>query len=450
MINLPKRKSTFNFFESFSDLVFCTLVLFLVLVLFLAMNVNQKAEAIEIEGETQRQEIAAEITQLEADRELARQALEDAQAQNTIAQLRRETLDDQLAQAEAQRQAYDRQRQRYEQALGTHRFTDPAAQPRMVVAYDWQPRRIRVHPVPAWLIAQMNTDPAGMNDAQRAEYLTALRGRFVEIANQVEPLSPRQYRALMRAMSIGIQPMTDRQRKSPADLGIDFAFTSDAVATTTVARVVPGGNAQHAGVRVGDELVALGEQIITPESLAALLMQYAPGDAVRLLLTRAGQSLAVDMVFRQEQLVRVGEAFRTDLSLIISGARDVQYRYLWEPGLADALRGRLQRGEAADAVWQQYNQTQGKRAAAGRPVLPFDIGRRGEQIMIGGEVFSADQFRRILESLAGGSVVIEYQADSGPGELPQWVHDRCMIPTGYVTQAPLLDLLDDELEREGE
>lgn len=35
-----QRRDTFNFYESFSDLIFCTLVLFVVLVLFLAVNIK--------------------------------------------------------------------------------------------------------------------------------------------------------------------------------------------------------------------------------------------------------------------------------------------------------------------------------------------------------------------------------------------------------------------------
>lgn len=45
MINI-RRRDSFNFYESFSDLIFCTLVLFLVLVLFLSLNVNRRLEGI--------------------------------------------------------------------------------------------------------------------------------------------------------------------------------------------------------------------------------------------------------------------------------------------------------------------------------------------------------------------------------------------------------------------
>jgi myosin heavy subunit len=43
MFNI-RRRDPFNFYESFSDMIFCTLVLFLVMVLFLALNVNRRIE----------------------------------------------------------------------------------------------------------------------------------------------------------------------------------------------------------------------------------------------------------------------------------------------------------------------------------------------------------------------------------------------------------------------
>ena len=98
MLILPKRKSTFNFFESFSDLVFCTLVMFLVLVLFLAMNVNQKQEQVAVDQEAVTQ-TRADIAQakVDAERELAQQLKlrEDA----------KDVFDREMARVEAQRKA---------------------------------------------------------------------------------------------------------------------------------------------------------------------------------------------------------------------------------------------------------------------------------------------------------------------------------------------------------
>jgi len=91
MLNLPQRKSTFNFFESFSDLVFCTLVLFLVLILFLAVNVNQKVVAVQEDEQDiaeQSAKMEEHLLELAAQEEAAELATAEAQRIREEAQRR--------------------------------------------------------------------------------------------------------------------------------------------------------------------------------------------------------------------------------------------------------------------------------------------------------------------------------------------------------------------------
>jgi len=67
MINI-RRRDSFNFYESFGDLIFCTLVLFLVLVLFLSLNVNRRIEniqAVEQDLELENKQVMTVSQQLE-------------------------------------------------------------------------------------------------------------------------------------------------------------------------------------------------------------------------------------------------------------------------------------------------------------------------------------------------------------------------------------------------
>lgn len=63
-MKLSLSKSSYNFYESFSDLLFCTLVLFVVLVLALALNVNKKVKGYH---EELKQDASAEIAKLKAE-----------------------------------------------------------------------------------------------------------------------------------------------------------------------------------------------------------------------------------------------------------------------------------------------------------------------------------------------------------------------------------------------
>ncbi|MFN3166014.1 MAG: hypothetical protein ACE37H_03005, partial [Phycisphaeraceae bacterium] len=357
MLILPKRKSTFNFFESFSDLVFCTLVMFLVLVLFLAMNVNRKQEQVETDQllvKETREQIETEAAQLqdvlakqeairtklqsEFDEELAEiekqrdAVLAKAQAEIDAERKRIET------EISARRSALSimeaevaRQRRVYEQALGANRFTGLPAKPRLVVAYDWQPTRIGVHPVPAWFVDELNTTPPGLSDAQLAAYYAKLRERFVALIGDAEPLSPRQYRALVRAVSVGLEPVPQVGDDRRVSLDLEFVVDEEGLPTTQVGVAIPGGNGETAGVRVGDTLIAIDDRPVTPESLPGLLAKYKPGDTARLLLRRAGKAAAIDLTFREVRVVELVEAYRTDLSMVVSGAVDTDYTYLWEP-----------------------------------------------------------------------------------------------------------------------
>ena len=101
----------------------------------------------------------------------------------------------------------DRQRRVYEQALGTNRYMGLPATPRLVVAYSWQPNKITVYPVPAWLVSSLNTTPAGLDGQALADYYAAQRAVFMRLVKDTTPLDVRQYRALIRAVSVGHEPI---------------------------------------------------------------------------------------------------------------------------------------------------------------------------------------------------------------------------------------------------
>jgi hypothetical protein len=479
MLILPKRKSTFNFFESFSDLVFCTLVMFLVLVLFLAMNVNQKQEQVEID----QQAVTLTRAQIEEARVEAEQELAE---QLRLREEAKDVFDREMARVEAQRKAIideataaiaaerkrieaerarinkelqtrqqalaimerevDRQVRVYEQALGTNRFTGLPARPRLVVAYDWQDNRIGVHPVPAWLVDELNTTPPGLAGQPLADYYASLRAKFMEQVGNAKPLTPRQYRALIRAVSVGLEPVPKVGNDRRVSLDLEFVSDDDGRPTTQVGVAIPGGNGEQAGIQAGDTLIAVGDESVTPSNLASVLSRYQAGDRARILVRRGGKPRAVDLTFRELRVVELIEAFRTDLSMVVSGAVDEDYTYLWEPARADNLRARLQRGSAWQALWQGASRWDGRTSIEGRPVLRFDAAPSGDEVVIGQQRFSLDQFRRILEALGGGGVVVEYEAETGPRDLPDWLYEGALRPTGFVIRAPQLDKLLEQAE----
>ncbi|MEO0475323.1 MAG: PDZ domain-containing protein [Planctomycetota bacterium] len=479
MLILPKRKSTFNFFESFSDLVFCTLVMFLVLVLFLAMNVNQKQEQVESDQQAvtlTRAEI--EQARIDAERELAEQQRLRDEAKDVfdremarVEAQRKEIIDKATAAIAAERKRIEEERQRinkelrarqdalavmerevdrqvrvYQQALGTNRFTGLPAKPRLVVAYDWQDNRIGIHPVPAWLVDELNTTPPGLAGQPLADYYASLRAKFMEQVNNAKALTPTQYRALIRAVSVGLEPVPRVGNDRRMSLDLEFIVDEDGQTTTQVGVAIPGGNGESAGIRAGDTVIAVGDESVTPDTLVQVLARYQAGDRARILVRRGGKPVGIDLTFRELRVVELIEAYRTDLSMVVSGAVDTDYTYLWAPARADNLRGRLQRGVASQALWQGASRWEGRTSIEGRPALRFDAAPSGDEVMIGEERFSLGQFRRILEALGGGGVVVEYAAKEGPRDLPDWLYEGALRPTGFVIRAPQLDKLLEQAE----
>jgi len=88
------RRSTFNFYESFSDLIFCALVLFVVLVLFLVLNVNKGVMTLrQNEAEHQEAVAALEKEQRELEQEKDRHARQTVEMIKLAAKVRKHRIE---------------------------------------------------------------------------------------------------------------------------------------------------------------------------------------------------------------------------------------------------------------------------------------------------------------------------------------------------------------------
>jgi predicted metalloprotease with PDZ domain len=85
--------------------------------------------------------------------------------------------------------------------------------------------------------------------------------------------------------------------------------TSDDGGRTSVRNVVRGSCAYAAGLEVGDEIIALDGYRVNEASLSARMVEYAPGDSVRLTICREGRlrDLEVPLTILQKPAVRVVE-----------------------------------------------------------------------------------------------------------------------------------------------
>lgn len=91
-MKLSASRSNYNFYESFSDLLFCTLVLFIVLVLALALNVNKKVK--DYKTQLRQEANPAALAAAQAEAAQLRQRLQEAK--NHL-----QTMEKRLQEAEA-------------------------------------------------------------------------------------------------------------------------------------------------------------------------------------------------------------------------------------------------------------------------------------------------------------------------------------------------------------
>lgn len=94
------------------------------------------------------------------------------------------------------------------------------------------------------------------------------------------------------------RPEAPRGAAPPARgwLGVSMEAPAPGQTGVRVSGLSPGGPAELAGVRVGDVIVALGEDpVASAEDLARLLAARAPGEQVRLLVLRGAQDSAVEL-----------------------------------------------------------------------------------------------------------------------------------------------------------
>jgi putative serine protease PepD len=100
-----------------------------------------------------------------------------------------------------------------------------------------------------------------------------------------------------------VVPQLERGRSiARAFLGVSTTAAADANGAR-VARVVAGGPAQHAGLRAGDEIVAVdGRPVRSPDDLTAQIARHKPGDRAQVTILRGAdrRTLTVTLGRRPE------------------------------------------------------------------------------------------------------------------------------------------------------
>lgn len=470
-MRLIATKSSYNFYESFSDLLFCTLVLFIVLILTLALNVNKRVEALQqpvVKNDQQAAEEAAalkgekvkleaELAKLQSANQSLKGELQDART-NEIklkqATQGKTTTEAKLAEASKELEKLTSANQRLLRLVSPdkiedeetehfqpNQFNGQVAAPAIHLAYrdpEADGLGVTCYPVPVEIITGYTTPVLGETALEEAARKKRYLHELAQVWREIAPLNSRQYNVLMDAFSICGQTASNEE----SDKGLGVLFDSD----NTVTVVVPESPAMYAAVQPGHKLISLnntpiktdkdGESNISTiiHSLISSSQKCAP-----LVVQHEGRISTLSLPVYPYRAKSITSMSCAGISLFASGLLTEDGRELQPARTAPFLRLNSNSFFHLSMLNDGYlnRQKTVPRASFGRSELEFRI--RGTQVLIGGESFSRAQFRTVLRAL-DGAVSIKFVPDENCSQIPQDFAREVLLPSGFINRSPYYKL----------
>lgn len=207
-----KTESNGSFYESFSDLIFCTLVLFILLFLVMALSVDKQITA---EPEPVEQQAIPVDNSVELRKQLAQAEQRARNAEIRLAALTQEEGDRSAADVKLQKQERELavKKRQFDDLLGSNRFVGRSGESRINLAVDISPARgWRYIPYPENLQQEHDVAVNGESERQKKLRQTLARTKFARHSR-----SARRYTAdqVMAIMTDGVQ----RYRKKDNSAG---------------------------------------------------------------------------------------------------------------------------------------------------------------------------------------------------------------------------------------
>jgi hypothetical protein len=439
MIVMKSRRELFNFYESFSDLIFNTLVLFLFLILGLVVNVNKRVESV-ARDETR---VAARLRESEQRLEELRKsevALVDRRAELDkeadalkvavqMQQRRVQDLDREIEKKHADLQQTIREqdqkiveaKDRINDLEGTNRFTGGIGRCRIFVVVDVSTSPETFYVVPATLMEddRLEVDDLAV-DAEGERRRNARLFEAFQDAARPGGMSREQLSNLIAQTSLFWQFGTG------AKLGIrmENRSTRDGVLVKSI--MVQGGPFKDSGGLPGDIIVSIdGDPVADFEDLIRFLQKPgASGATFKLGVLRGGarRDLSVVRTFAGpwQMETKLHHRFSTEFSQRNGNSLS-----------ADALSARIK--QAFDALASQPANLEVK----SHPSLTLRIPESRQSISITPNVkVTAVQLAMYLRGSMGTRIAVDVVLPTGVKKIPDWFKDEVMLPTGFVTRVP--------------
>lgn len=408
-MQLMRPRSGTSFYESFSDLIFCALVLFVALVMVLAANVGVQVDS-----------------------------LQDAEVR--------------LAASQSEVEA---SRQQLQGIVNTHRYTGASSQPTLNLAVDTRSNTPKIYFVPIEFSNRFNTSIINETPEQAIE---RQRGALLQVTKCIERqrgYSLEQFSQIVKSFSY-----YSWGRGEVPYLG---AIISEREQALFVDRAFPFSSL--AGIQPGSKLISInGVNINQFASISEMLTKTPPDQkTVRLRIDENGRVADYDTRLIYDQIGNLIFTTNDWFHPIASGWRLAEQGLELVPpsgGLAGLLNQEM---KPFDQICFDGNQVIYSLADLDfgtvdiqEPVatlrLGFAKGDSRQRVLLGTLPMHLKDAVLMLQSIANGNVAIQFVDDSGQPltAIPSWVETALLNPSGFVNRTPDLIGLKKWLEEAAE
>ena len=221
---ITRREST-SFYESFSDLIFCTLVLFIILVMILSLSVNEQVETYAKEQEEINQKLVAQNNELMKKRE-------------ELSKIEKEV---------------EKEKHRINELKGETRFRSHFGKAYFYMACDSISQPPRYWPIPYIYFHEINTNRIGLSEDEKKARVIEIEKRVLELSKNNRSYSAQELGTILGSFSYYT---TSESGQISRGLNIPTIQTKNGL---KILEVLPKSAAADAGLKKGDIITHIND-----------------------------------------------------------------------------------------------------------------------------------------------------------------------------------------------
>jgi len=457
-VKVLNRKPTFNIYELFSDLIFCTLVLFLFLILVLAINVNGRVESYASKKEIELQEIAkaeaklsSEVALLEGKQaELSQLAAEKKLELNTLSaqQQAAEEKSDLLA---AEVEELQHRRKKFDSIAFQNRVTGSSGDPNVI--YLHSPRDDRYFFISSADLNAMNVRVAGSSDKDHSKYLMQQLKEFVTRVSRQRRYTEAEFHSLITSIS----PFNSGAGTGRLNVGFRESdgkyFISDSLYPSVF-------DAEQLPYKV-ELITADGKSVQTIKDLKKIIAAKKIGQNVKLTIETVGGQREVDAKIHDHSISGVAIMHSGFASYI--PPKEVSDIEKW---LVNVLTEKMTNRDAATnkiktaKAEARYIRTAEKVDKAMKKKYDYEkfrhqplpeisvVTTQDRRFIIGNVELSGSEVVIFLSSFENLKPVLAFKDEAGSSlsSIPDWIYTAVLNESGFVHFSPDASLFKDLIE----